>query len=102
LPDWVAEEAYNREVSSCGFWTGSEAYPQAAFYCYLYPEPDGYKNAHVLPAEAFYHKELGEFILPYKDVQQSKDSAVTLMEFLTSTYAVGADLAKWEREILED
>ena len=102
LPDWVAEEAYNREVSSCGFWTGSEAYPQAAFYCYLYPEPDGYKNAHVLPVGAFYHKELGEFILPYKDVQQSKDSAVTLMEFLTSTYAVGADLAKWEREILED
>jgi hypothetical protein len=102
LPDWVAEEAYNREVSSCGFWTGSEAYPQAAFYCYLYPEPDGYKNAHVLPAEAFYHKELGEFILSYKTVQQSKDSAITLMEFLKSTYAVGAELAKWEREILED
>lgn len=102
MPDWVAEEAYDREVSSCGFWTGSEAYPHTAFYCYLYPEPDGYKNAQVVPAEAFYHKELGEFILPYKAVQQSKDSAVTLMEFLTSTYEVGADLAKWEREILED
>lgn len=102
LPDWVAEEAYNREVSSCGFWTGSDAYPHAAFYCYLYPEPDGYKDARVLPAEAFYHKELGEFILPYQAVQESKDSAVALMEFLTSTYGVGADLAKWEREILED
>jgi hypothetical protein len=102
LPDWVAEEAYNREVSSCGFWTGNEAYPHAAFYCYLYPEPNGYKAAKILPAEAFYHKDLGEFILPYIAVQQSEDSGFKLMEFLTSTYRAGANLAQWERELLED
>ena len=102
MPDWVAEEAYNREVSSCGFWTGNEAYPHAAFYCYLYPEPDGYKTATISPGEAFYHKELGEFILPYTAVQQSAESSSMLLEFLKSTYYSGADLAKWERELLED
>lgn len=102
MPNWVAEEAYNREVSSCGFWTGNESYPHAAFYCYLYPEPNGYKAAEILPGDAYYHKELGEFILPYEAVQQSADSSFKLLEFLTSTYQAGANLANWERELLED
>ncbi|MDE3183553.1 MAG: hypothetical protein KGM16_09060 [Bacteroidota bacterium] len=102
LPDKVAEEAYCREVSSCGFWTGNETFPEAAFYCYLYPEPEGYKTAILQPKEAYYNKTLGEFILPYAAVQQSADPENSLLQFLKSTYAAGADLAKWDRKILED
>lgn len=102
LPDWVAEEAYNREVSSCGFWPGNEMFPHAAFYCYLYPEPEGYKTAEVMPAEATYNNDLGEYILPYEAVQKATDGATSLMQFLSTTYAAGADLAKWERKLLED
>lgn len=102
MPDWVAQEAYNREVSSCGYWTGNETYPHAAFYAYLYPEPKGYSHATKLPQEAFYHKDLREFILPYEAVQQAADGSVKLMGFLQSTYRTGTDLAKWERDLLED
>ncbi len=102
LPDWVAEEAYCREVSSCGFWTGNEAFPEAAFYCYLYPEPEGYKAATVQPQNAYYNSTLGEFILPYSAAQRSGDPENTLLQFLKSTYAAGADLAKWDRKLLED
>jgi hypothetical protein len=35
-------------------------------------------------------------------VQKSADSSFKLMEFLKSTYQPGAELAKWERELLED
>ncbi|HEV2832800.1 MAG TPA: DUF5996 family protein [Hanamia sp.] len=101
LPDWVAEEAYFREVSSCGFWTGSDALPEPVFYCYLYPEPEGYSTATVLPEEAYYNTTFREFILPYSAVQQSENSAEKLLEFLNSTYHTGANLAKWDREILE-
>ena len=65
MPDWVAEEAYCREVSSCGFWTGGEVLTEAVFYCYLYPEPEGYNTAKVQPAEAYYNTTFREFILPY-------------------------------------
>lgn len=102
LPDWVAEEAYCREVSSCGFWTGSEALPEAAFYCYLYPEPEGYKKTKLQPEEAYYNTTLGEFILPYSSVQQSEYPEKKLLQFLNSAYNAGAVLAKWDREILED
>lgn len=101
LPDWVAEEAYSREVSSCGFWTGNESLPEPAFYCYLYPEPDGYKTAKVQPPEAYYHQALKEFILPYKAVQEAEYPVETLREFLNSTYRAGAVLANWDREALE-
>ncbi len=101
LPDWVVEEAYCREVSSCGFWTGNEMLPEAAFYCYLYPEPEGYDTAKVQPQAAYYNRTLREFILPYSAVQQSEDPGITLLKFLNSTYHAGADLAKWDREALE-
>jgi uncharacterized protein DUF5996 len=101
MPDWVAQEAYCREVSSCGFWTGSEGLTEAAFYCYLYPEPKGYKDAKVRPQQAYYNTTFREFILPYAAVQQSADPENKLLEFLNSTYHTGADLAKWDRELLE-
>jgi hypothetical protein len=101
LPDWVAEEAYCREVSSAGFWTGNDMLPQAAFYCYLYPEPEGYKTARLQPEQAYYNTTLGEYILPYSTVQESEDPAKTLLDFLHSTYNAGADLANWDRAILE-
>ncbi|MGN6196361.1 MAG: DUF5996 family protein [Ginsengibacter sp.] len=101
MPDWVAEEAYCREVSSCGFWTGSEGLTEPAFYCYLYPEPEGYKSTKVKPEEAYYNTTFREFILPYSAVQQSSNSEEKLLEFLNSTYHTGANLAKWDRELLE-
>ncbi|HET7118110.1 MAG TPA: DUF5996 family protein [Hanamia sp.] len=101
LADWVAEEAYSHEVASFGFWPGSEAFPEAAFYAYLYPEPEGYKNADVKPKEAYYHETLREFILPYSIVQQSNNPEEMLLEFLNSTYEAGATLAEWDRAALE-
>lgn len=102
LPDWVAEEAYSHEVYSCGFWTGSEALPEPSFYSYLYPEPAGFENAEVKPKEAYYHKTLREFILPYDVVQRADDPASVLQEFLENTYQAGTDLANWNREPLEE
>lgn len=102
LPNWVAEEAYSHEVTSCGFWPGSEAFPEAAFYCYLYPEPEGFKNTEVHPKEAYYHETLREFILPYQAVQKSGDPGKKLREFLDSTYEAGVALANWDRAALEN
>ncbi len=101
LPDWVAQEAYSHEVSSCGFWPGSEAVPFAAFYAYIYPEPEGYSKAIVKPEGAYYHPVLREFVLPYDALQTAQDPEGALLAFLQSTYAAAADLAKWDRPALE-
>ncbi|HZI19438.1 MAG TPA: DUF5996 family protein [Pyrinomonadaceae bacterium] len=101
LPDWVAREAYSHEVSSCGFWPGSEQVPEAVFYSYAYPEPEGFKSAKVGPAGATYHTELREFVLPYETVRQAASPDSALLEFLQSTYEAAADLGHWDRPALE-
>ena len=35
------------KVSSAGFWPGNGGYGKAAFYCYAYPEPEGFAQASV-------------------------------------------------------
>ena len=100
LPDAVAREAYSHEVSSAGFWPGGPA-ADAAFYSYAYPAPAGFASATVRPFEAFYSKELGEFILPYDAVRTASDPEGTLLEFLQSTYEAAADLGHWDRAALD-
>ncbi|MFZ0429996.1 MAG: DUF5996 family protein [Acidobacteriota bacterium] len=101
LPDWVTREAYSHEVSSCGFWPGGGVIDDAAFYSYAYPEPTGFSEVRVTPSAAFYSPDLREFILPYEAVRQAASPDLVLLDFLQSTYAAAADLAKWDREALE-
>lgn len=100
LPDAVAQEAYNQEVSSAGFWPGAGlGYP--AFYSYAYPTPEGFKDAPVLPEAALFHDGLGEFILPYDAVRTADDPDQALLSFLQSTYDAAANLANWNKAALQ-
>jgi predicted GNAT family acetyltransferase len=101
LPDQVAHEAYDREVSSAGFWPGGGGIDYPAFYAYAYPAPHGYRAASVRPDAAFWHESLSEFILPYDAVQSAANPDAALMAFLTSTYEAAADLGGWDRDLLE-
>ena len=98
---WVMAEAYSHECSSCGFWPGNGGYGRAAFYVYAYPEPQGYGDARLTTAGAFYDKNVGQFILPYDVVREARDPDALLLGFLEETYAAAADLAKWDRKALE-
>jgi len=102
LPDAVAREAYSHEVSSAGFWPGGGGpIDYAAFYSYAYPAPEGFASAAVRPEQAFFSKELGEFLLPYDAMRTAADPERTLMEFLQSTYGAAANLSRWDRTTLE-
>ncbi len=100
LPDAVTREAYSHEVSSAGFWPGSDAFPQAAFYSYAYPEPAGFRDRPVT-AGAYFDPSLGEFILPYDVVRKARDPDGLLLDFLNTTYAAAAECGKWDRAGLE-
>ncbi len=101
VASWVMAEAYSHEVSSCGFWPGNGGYGRAAFYVYAYPEPAGYGDIPLRTVDAFYDKNLRQFILPYEAVRQASDPDALLLGFLQETYEAAADLAKWDRKALE-
>ena len=101
LPDRVVREAYSHECISCGWWPGGGPISEPAFYSYSYPEPAGFAEARVLPTEAYYSKDLREFVLPYEAVRRAGRPDEKLLQFLETTYEAGADLGGWDRRALE-
>ena len=97
--DWVMEEAYSHELSSCGFWPGGG--DEGAFYAYGYPEPAGFRDHPVIPDAAFYSSEFSQYLLPYEAVRTAEDPDATLLSFLQSTYEAAAVNGRWDRDELE-
>jgi Family of unknown function (DUF5996) len=101
VADSITREAYSHEVSSAGFWPGGAALPEPIFYSYAYPEPEGFKEAKVGPERAYYHKDFGEFVLPYEAARASDNPYGDTLRFLQDTYEAAATLGKWDRTSLE-
>jgi hypothetical protein len=99
-PDWVMEEAYSHEVSSAGWWPGTDE-TGPSFYSYMYPEPDGFSAELLSPAKGTYNTDLGDWILTDREADETKDPDATVLEFLNATYDSGATMAKWDRAALE-
>ena len=55
----------------------------------------------MLPKEAFYSSEMGEFFLKYEDVRNAENPENTLFEFLQTTYEAAINTADWDRSKLE-
>ena len=96
MPVRVMQEAYSHEVSSCGFWPGSEAFPHAAFYSYCYPTPANFSTQPIEPKEAFYSNDMGEFLLLYDAVRKTADPEATLLNFMQTTYDAAASTGNWK------
>jgi len=94
-------EAYSHEVISHGFWFGGGPVLEPVLYAYAVPEPPGLKAARVQPRGAFYHGELGEFILPYDVVRKADSPEQAILSFVDSTYDQAATLGRWNRALLE-
>jgi hypothetical protein len=100
--DVITKEGYSHDVISVGWWPGDgEIIKDAAFYAYAAPAPDGFKDATVLPAKAFYSTAKSEFFLMYDDVRSVASPEKTLLDFCQSTYDAAANLAHWDRAALE-
>ena len=98
---WVLREANSHEEISFGFWPGSGSVQEPAFYAYARPEPSGLADARVQPADAFYSRDLADFILPYDVVRAAPSPDTVVLDFCQSAYDAAADLARWDRAALD-
>jgi hypothetical protein len=103
--DKITREAYSHECISHGFWPGGAwgdtEIASPLFYSYTSPEPQGLRDAAILPSFAHFDAKLGEFVLPYDDLRTASSPEQSLMDFLQSTYEAGAIRANWQRSELE-
>ena len=95
-------EAYSHEVISVGFWPGDDTFPQAAFYGYAYPEPEGMNTVPLKPAPAFWAEKNGGAlaILTYDDMRASENPSRAVLAFVESLYEGAAKKAGWPVEDL--
>ncbi len=98
--DYIRRNAMNEELIEVGWWSGSAAYPKPAFYGFTYPQPKNIEHATISPACARWEPTMGEFLLDYDDLRQSKDPDGDLLSFFESTYSAGAERAGWDSHLV--
>ena len=99
--DTVTQEAYSEEVISFGFWAGDDNVPDATYYSYTSPEPDGLRDQQ-LPVGEWVTAGNGSLaVLSYDAVRTARDPRGTLLAFLQGAYEAGAGLAGWETSAFE-
>ena len=99
--DKMTSEAYSHEVSSVGWWPGDADLGGPVFYSYTAPEPAGFRDYRVKPAQARYDDGLKEFLLSYDDVRKAAEPREAILDFCQSTYEAAAKLGNWDRAALE-
>jgi len=101
IDDKLEREAYSHELISAGWWPGGSGIDGPAFYAYARPEPAGFSERRVRPAQTFYNPKLKQFHLMYDDARAAFSPRQAVLDFLQSTYEAAADLARWDRAALE-
>ena len=87
------------EQICAGWWPGDARYPDPAFYAYAWPKPAGVERSAIRPPGAAWNTTIAEFLLPYEVVRASADPRAAILEFLRSTYEVGATLLGWPDDL---
>jgi hypothetical protein len=100
VASYVMKESMSKEEYACGFWAGA-GLGEPAFYMYAYPEPAGLREQKIKPEEAYFNKNMGEFLLPYDAARKSENPGKMVLDFFRSTYEAAADLGKWDKKSIE-
>lgn len=97
---YIRRNAMNAALIEMGWWSGDTNYTRPAFYGFTYPQPPGIERRAVAPAAARWDSDMGEFLLDYDDLTASDDPDGDLLRFMETTYAAGAEAAKWDPKLL--
>jgi len=93
--DVITRRSHDAEQIVVGFWPGDERTPEAAFFAYGYPQPEGIDDATIAPDNTYWSAEQGLFILRYDDLRRESEPEVVLRRFFDSTYEACASRLGW-------
>ncbi|HEX6934520.1 MAG TPA: DUF5996 family protein, partial [Streptosporangiaceae bacterium] len=93
--DFIMRNAMDSQEIAIGWWPGDPRHPDAAFYAYAHPAPEGYGDANLAPAAARWDAGLGEFVLAWDDVRAADDPHASALEFARSAFRHGCIACSW-------
>jgi hypothetical protein len=95
---YIMRSDLDAEQMNAGFWPGGDSAPDAGFWAYLVPRPDGCEIAPMQPAPAAWAESMSEWLLSYEEVRMSEDPRQAILDFLSSVYRVGLTNGGWNAE----
>jgi hypothetical protein len=95
---FMARYDLDAEHMSAGFWPGDDSSPEATFFAYLVPRPEGCEVAPIQPAHASWTETMGEWTMPYELVRTSADPRQAVLDFLKSVYQVAVTNGGWDAD----
>ncbi len=95
---YIMRHDLDAEQLNAGFWPGDDDSPEARFWAYLVPRPEGCEVAPIRPAPAAWVESVSEWLLPYEQVRASEDPRRAILDFLTSVYGVAVANGGWDAE----
>ena len=94
--DFIMRNAMDSQEVAVGWWPGDPRHPQAAFYAYAHPAPDGYAGASLTPPAAHWDAAIGEYLLPWDDVRAAADPHGFALEFARSAFRHACRVCAWD------
>jgi hypothetical protein len=97
--DFITRNAGDAEQIEVGWWPGDARYPNAAFFAYAYPAPEGFAAATLAPSAARWDATLGEYILDWDDIRARPDPHGYALEFARSAVAHACAVCRWDPDL---
>jgi hypothetical protein len=97
--DFIMRNAMDSQEIATGWWPGDPRHPEAAFYAYAHPAPDGYGDADLAPAAAHWNAEIGEYVLSWDDVRAADDPHAFALTFARSAFRHGCLVCSWNPQL---
>jgi hypothetical protein len=98
--DFIMRNSMDSQEVAVGWWAGDGRYPNAAFYAYAHPAPDGFEGADVAPAAARWDDELGLYLLDWDDVMAAPDPHAAALAFTHSAFRHACLVCDWAPALL--
>jgi len=97
--DFITRNSMDAQEVAVGWWPGDARYPNAAFYAYAHPAPEGYGAATLSPAAARWEAEQGLYVLDWEDVRASSDPHAAALDFAHSAFRHACLVCNWDPDL---
>jgi len=97
--DFIMRNSMNAKDVTVGWWPGDPRIPKPAYYSYAHPAPDGFAEGKPSPDAAYWHADMGLFLLDWDDVLASDDPHATGLEFARWSFRHACAVCGWDESL---
>jgi uncharacterized protein DUF5996 len=94
--DFIMRNGGDAEQISVGWWPGDRTHERAAFFAFAYPPRDHFAGADIGPDEARWDTQLGEYLLNWDAVRDSREPRALALEFAQSVFRHACEVCDWD------